>query len=36
MTTRNFEPDRSSFIYRLRQEQDALLRGDSEKAARES
>jgi predicted homoserine dehydrogenase-like protein len=32
MTTRNFEPDRSSFIYRLRQEQDALLRGDSEKA----
>jgi hypothetical protein len=32
MTTRKFEPDRSSFIYRLRQEQDALLRGDSEKA----
>jgi predicted homoserine dehydrogenase-like protein len=32
MTTRNFEPDRSTFIYRLRQEQDALLRGDSDKA----
>jgi predicted homoserine dehydrogenase-like protein len=32
MTARSFEPDRSSFIYRLRQEQDALLRGDSEKA----